>query len=89
VATLIWNVAGIVVLAIAAIAAPSVPLAGVGLESIIEIGVSRQARPFGNECGRGHSAASTDQRADPSDWLRPRAITGQEWPAQGVFPTAR
>jgi divalent metal cation (Fe/Co/Zn/Cd) transporter len=39
-ATLIWNVAGIVVLAIAAIAARSVALAGFGLDSLIEIGAS-------------------------------------------------
>jgi divalent metal cation (Fe/Co/Zn/Cd) transporter len=39
-ATLIWNVAGIVVLAIAAITARSVALAGFGLDSLIEIGAS-------------------------------------------------
>jgi divalent metal cation (Fe/Co/Zn/Cd) transporter len=39
-ATLIWNVAGIVVLAIAAIPARSVALAGFGLDSLIEIGAS-------------------------------------------------
>ncbi len=39
-ATLAWNVAGIVVLAIAAIAAQSVALAGFGLDSLIEIGAS-------------------------------------------------
>jgi divalent metal cation (Fe/Co/Zn/Cd) transporter len=38
--TLTWNVAGIVVLAIAAIAARSVALAGFGLDSLIEIGAS-------------------------------------------------
>jgi divalent metal cation (Fe/Co/Zn/Cd) transporter len=38
--TLSWNVAGIVVLAIAAVAARSVALAGFGLESLIEIGAS-------------------------------------------------
>ena len=38
--TLSWNVAGIVVLAIAAIAARSVALAGFGLDSLIEIGAS-------------------------------------------------
>jgi divalent metal cation (Fe/Co/Zn/Cd) transporter len=38
--TLGWNVAGIVVLAIAAIAARSVALAGFGLDSLIEIGAS-------------------------------------------------
>ena len=38
--TLAWNVAGIVVLAIAAIAARSVALAGFGLDSLIEIGAS-------------------------------------------------
>jgi divalent metal cation (Fe/Co/Zn/Cd) transporter len=37
-ATLGWNVAGIVVLAIAAVAARSVALAGFGLDSLIEIG---------------------------------------------------
>jgi divalent metal cation (Fe/Co/Zn/Cd) transporter len=38
--TLAWNVAGIVVLAIASIAARSVALAGFGLDSLIEIGAS-------------------------------------------------
>lgn len=38
--TLSWNVVGIVVLAIAAIAARSVALAGFGLDSLIEIGAS-------------------------------------------------
>jgi divalent metal cation (Fe/Co/Zn/Cd) transporter len=39
-ATLGWNVVGIVVLAIAAISARSVALAGFGLDSLIEIGAS-------------------------------------------------
>ncbi|MCC9311581.1 cation transporter [Kitasatospora sp. RB6PN24] len=39
-ATLSWNVVGIVVLAIAAIGARSVALAGFGLDSLIEIGAS-------------------------------------------------
>jgi divalent metal cation (Fe/Co/Zn/Cd) transporter len=39
-ATLGWNVIGIVVLAIAAVAARSVALAGFGLDSLIEIGAS-------------------------------------------------
>jgi divalent metal cation (Fe/Co/Zn/Cd) transporter len=38
--TLVWNVAGIVVLAIAAITARSVALAGFGVDSLIEIGAS-------------------------------------------------
>jgi divalent metal cation (Fe/Co/Zn/Cd) transporter len=38
--TLAWNVIGIVVLAIAAVAARSVALAGFGLDSLIEIGAS-------------------------------------------------
>jgi divalent metal cation (Fe/Co/Zn/Cd) transporter len=38
--TLCWNVIGIVVLAIAAVAARSVALAGFGLDSLIEIGAS-------------------------------------------------
>ena len=38
--TLAWNVAGIVVLAFAAVAARSVALAGFGLDSLIEIGAS-------------------------------------------------
>ncbi len=38
--TLAWNVAGIVVLAIAAIRARSVALAGFGLDSLIEVGAS-------------------------------------------------
>jgi len=39
-ATLAWNAAGIVVLAIAAVSARSVALAGFGLDSLIEIGAS-------------------------------------------------
>ena len=39
-ATLAWNVAGVVVLALAALAARSVALAGFGLDSLIEIGAS-------------------------------------------------
>ena len=39
-ATLAWNVAGIVVLGVAALAARSVALAGFGLDSLIEIGAS-------------------------------------------------
>src|SRR5689334_13656864 len=38
--TLGWNVAGVVVLAVTAIAARSVALAGFGLDSLIEIGAS-------------------------------------------------
>jgi len=38
--TLAWNVVGIVVLAVAAIGARSVALAGFGLDSLIEIGAS-------------------------------------------------
>ena len=38
--TLGWNVAGIIVLALAAVAARSVALAGFGLDSLIEIGAS-------------------------------------------------
>ncbi|MDV6979294.1 cation diffusion facilitator family transporter [Mycobacterium intracellulare] len=39
-ATLAWNVAGIVILTVAAIEARSVALAGFGLDSLIEIGAS-------------------------------------------------
>ncbi|MEU1466318.1 hypothetical protein ABZ467_38110 [Streptomyces sp. NPDC005727] len=39
--TLAWNVVGIVVLAIAAIAAKSVALAGFGLDSLVESRVNR------------------------------------------------
>ena len=39
-ATLAWNVAGIAVLAVAAVEARSVALAGFGLDSLIEIGAS-------------------------------------------------
>jgi hypothetical protein len=39
-ATLAWNVVGIVVLAVAAIHAKSVALAGFGLDSLIEVGAS-------------------------------------------------
>lgn len=38
--TLAWNVVGIVVLAVAAVAARSVALAGFGLDSLVEIGAS-------------------------------------------------
>ncbi|WP_429414423.1 cation transporter [Nocardia sp. GAS34] len=38
--TLAWNVVGIVILAVAAISAKSVALAGFGLDSLIEIGAS-------------------------------------------------
>lgn len=38
--TLAWNVVGVVVLAVAAIAARSVALAGFGIDSLIEIGAS-------------------------------------------------
>ncbi len=38
--TLGWNVAGIIVLAFAAVTARSVALAGFGLDSLIEIGAS-------------------------------------------------
>ena len=38
--TLGWNVAGIIVLAVAAVAARSVALAGFGLDSLIEVGAS-------------------------------------------------
>ena len=38
--TLAWNIAGVVILAIAAVAARSVALAGFGLDSLIEIGAS-------------------------------------------------
>jgi divalent metal cation (Fe/Co/Zn/Cd) transporter len=38
--TLIWNVVGVIVLAIAAIAARSVALSGFGVDSVIEIGAS-------------------------------------------------
>ena len=38
--TLGWNVAGIVVLGFAAVAARSVALAGFGLDSLIEVGAS-------------------------------------------------
>ena len=40
VATLAWNVVGIVVLAVAAVRARSIALAGFGLDSLIEIGAS-------------------------------------------------
>ena len=40
VATLAWNVAGLVVLGFAAVAARSIALAGFGLDSLIEIGAS-------------------------------------------------
>lgn len=39
-ATLAWNIVGIVILAVAAIGAKSVALAGFGLDSLIEIGAS-------------------------------------------------
>jgi divalent metal cation (Fe/Co/Zn/Cd) transporter len=39
-ATLGWNAAGIIILALAAVTARSVALAGFGLDSLIEIGAS-------------------------------------------------
>jgi divalent metal cation (Fe/Co/Zn/Cd) transporter len=39
-ATLFWNVIGVVILAVAAIGARSIALAGFGLDSVIEIGAS-------------------------------------------------
>lgn len=39
-ATLVWNVAGVIVLALAAIVARSIALAGFGLDSCVEIGAS-------------------------------------------------
>ncbi len=39
-ATLVWNVVGVVVLAVAAVAASSVALASFGLDSLVEIGAS-------------------------------------------------
>ena len=39
-ATLAWNVVGIAVLAVAAVTARSVALAGFGLDSLIEVGAS-------------------------------------------------
>ncbi len=54
--TLAWNVAGIVVLAIAAVWARSVALAGFGLDSLIEIGASTvvvwELPGTGEECQR-------------------------------------
>lgn len=49
-ATLAWNVAGIVILAVAALQARSVALAGFGLDSLIEIGASLvgHLRAFGD-----------------------------------------
>jgi len=43
-ATLGWNAAGIIILAIAAVTARSVALAGFGPDSLIEIGASAVAR---------------------------------------------
>jgi divalent metal cation (Fe/Co/Zn/Cd) transporter len=40
VATLAWNIAGVIILAIAALRAHSVALAGFGLDSLLEIGAS-------------------------------------------------
>jgi hypothetical protein len=54
--TLGWNAAGIIVLAIAAISARSVALAGFGLDSLIEIGASTvviwELSGTGQECSR-------------------------------------
>ncbi|CCB78389.1 MULTISPECIES: cation transporter [Streptomycetaceae] len=56
-ATLAWNVAGLVVLAVAAVAARSVALAGFGMDSLIEIGASvvviRELSGGGEERRRG------------------------------------
>lgn len=40
IATLVWNVTGVVVLALTAVVARSVALAGFGLDSVVEIGAS-------------------------------------------------
>ena len=57
-ATLGWNVVGIVVLAITALTARSVALAGFGLDSLIEIGASprrvRRLHQLGKRWGLGH-----------------------------------
>ena len=57
-ATLGWNVIGVVVLALAAIAARSVALAGFGLDSLIEIGASTVViwELFGTGQARQHRA---------------------------------
>jgi hypothetical protein len=51
-ATLGWNVAGIIVLAFAAVTARSVALAGFGLDSVIEIGASTVIRCWHSAAGR-------------------------------------
>lgn len=51
--TLGWNVAGVVILAVTAIAARSVALAGFGLDSLIEIGASLVV--IWELSGRGHA----------------------------------
>ena len=56
--TLSWNVAGIVVLALAAVSARSVALAGFGLDSLIEIGASTVVIWELSGAGKNASAAA-------------------------------
>jgi divalent metal cation (Fe/Co/Zn/Cd) transporter len=56
--TLAWNVVGVVVLAVAAIAARSVALAGFGLDSLIEIGASTVVIWELTRQGRGRERAA-------------------------------
>ena len=55
--TLGWNVAGIVVLAVAAVAARSVALAGFGLDSLIEIEIGASAVVLWELSGRGRTGS--------------------------------
>jgi hypothetical protein len=80
-ATLAWNVAGIVVLAIAAIAARSVALAGFALDSLIEIGASTVV--IWELSGTGEER---QRRGPAADRLRVRRLGGL--PAGAIYPGA-
>jgi hypothetical protein len=68
-ATLAWNVAGIMVLAIAAVTARSVALAGFALDSLIEIGASTVVLVVGEPRHRIRAGLLRSPRS-PGDLLR-------------------
>ncbi|MGH3191951.1 MAG: hypothetical protein ACRDOL_32835 [Streptosporangiaceae bacterium] len=77
--TLGWNVAGIIVLAFAAIAARSVALAGFGLDSLIEVGASTvviwELSGTGQDRQRHGLARRSSRLARTSIW-RTSAVAG-------------
>jgi hypothetical protein len=78
--TLGWNVAGIIVLAFAAVAARSVALVGFGLDSLIEIGASTVViwELSGTDAGRRRGARG------PGAQRRTRLVVGR--PGRGLRP---